>query len=128
MSLSMSPLPSLPPPLNSMCSTQWVEPVMPGTSLREPIRYTTHVDSAFVSGIGRRTTFRPFSNVSTWVDIHGRKTGARYRVARSRTWVVSPLRRRRVGGCIASNAKTQLFQDAPFVQDSNLSAEPLPES
>src|SRR5438046_8842334 len=82
MSLSMSPLPSFPPPLNSMCSTQWVEPVMPGTSFLEPMRYTTHVDSAFVSGIGRRTTFRPLSNVSTWVGIHLGKAGARYRLAR----------------------------------------------
>src|SRR2546427_12595560 len=73
----MSPLPSLPPPLNSMCSTQCVEPVMPGTSLREPIRYTTHVDSAFVSGIGRRMTFRPLSSVSTRVGIWavGRRAG-----------------------------------------------------
>jgi hypothetical protein len=45
---------------------------MPGTSFREPIRYTTHVDRAFVSGIGRRITFSPFSRVSTWVDIVGR--------------------------------------------------------
>src|SRR2546428_2284059 len=73
----MSPLPSLPPPLKSMCSTQWVEPVMPGTSLREPMRYTTHVERAFVSGIGRRMTFRPLSSVSTRVGIRpvGRRAG-----------------------------------------------------
>ena len=38
---NISPLPSFGVPLNSMCSTQWEIPVMPGPSLREPTRYHT---------------------------------------------------------------------------------------
>ncbi len=70
-SRSISPFPSFPPPLNSMCSTQWVEPVMPGTSFREPIRYVTHVDRAFADGMGRRMTLRPLSRDSTRVFMDG---------------------------------------------------------
>src|SRR3990170_1660873 len=81
---SISPFASFPPPLKSMCSTQWVEPVIPGRSFREPIRYVTHVERALASGIGRRITLSPLSRDSTWVAIRAAGTGPMNKELRGR--------------------------------------------
>src|SRR6266487_266484 len=60
----MSPLWSFPPPLKSMCSTQWEIPVTPGLSFRDPTRYIAQQPDTGAFGISRIRTLRPLSK--TW--------------------------------------------------------------
>ncbi len=47
-------------PLNIMCSTQWLLPVTPGRSKREPTRYHTHHEITGAMRTSLSTTVKPF--------------------------------------------------------------------
>src|SRR5438034_11621765 len=57
----MSPLLSFPPPLKSICSTQWEMPVTPGFSFLDPTLYIAQHPETGALGISRIRTLSPLS-------------------------------------------------------------------
>src|SRR6266513_2211527 len=49
-------------PLNIMCSTQWLMPVFPGRSCRDPTRYHTHHDTSGAVCTSCSSTVSPFAS------------------------------------------------------------------